>query len=216
MSTEPPQPTRVLVADPQPLFRDGLVGAIDAQPEFEVVCALDDGDRALAAISRLRPDVVVIDVAMAALGRPDGLAALTSDGAPPHVVLLSAQLDSESVHEGLAGGARGYLSKDADGDQVCSAIAAVARGEMVLAPVAQSALADEIRRGGARSAAQLTQRELDVLRLVAEGLSAPQIGERLHLSAATVKTHLGTLYEKLGVPERAAAVAEAMRRGLLE
>jgi two-component system, NarL family, nitrate/nitrite response regulator NarL len=120
------------------------------------------------------------------------------------------------VYEAIANGAAGYLTTDADARQLCEAISAVARGEIVLAPALQTGLAGEIRLREVLDQPVLSERENETLKLVAEGLTAPEIGRRLHLSTGTVKTHLEHLYEKLGVSERAAAVAQAMRRGLLE
>jgi two-component system nitrate/nitrite response regulator NarL len=143
------------------------------------------------------------------------LNALTRDGDPTRVVLLSAYLDGATAFEAVAAGAAAYLSKDADGARIADAIAAVARGETVIGQEVQSGLAQQIRaRGAGRTL--LSEREREVLGHVADGRSAPEIGRLLFLSTATVKGHLQSLYDKLGVSDRAAAVAEAMRRGLLE
>ena len=120
------------------------------------------------------------------------------------------------VYASIANGAAGYLTTDTDARELCEAISAVARGETVLASELHTGLADEIRMRRILDKPVLSERESETLKLVAEGLSAPDIGRRLHLSTGTVKTHLEHLYEKLGVSERAAAVAQAMRRGLLE
>jgi two-component system nitrate/nitrite response regulator NarL len=116
----------------------------------------------------------------------------------------------------VADGAAGYLTTDADARQLCEAIAAVARGRTVLAPELQAGLAGQIRRREVPDRPLLSAREREALKLIAEGLTAPAIGRRLHLSTGTVKTHLTHLYGKLDVSDRAAAVAQAMRRGLLE
>src|SRR5690606_14123512 len=128
-----------------------------------------------------------------------------------------AFMESELAYQTVAEGARGYLSKEASRQEICDAIVTIARGGTALAPEVQAGLAREIQqRERADGRPELTPRESEVLQLIAEGLSAPQLGRRIHLSPTTVKTHLHTLYEKLGVSDRAAAVAEAMRRGLLE
>ena len=133
------------------------------------------------------------------------------------MLFLSAFTEPELAYKTVAGGAKGYLSKESSRQEVCDAIAAIAGGGTVFAPEVQTGLAAQIeereRSGGAP---QLSDREREVLHLIAEGLSAPEIGKRIHLSTTTVKSHLHTLYEKLGVSDRAAAVAEGMRRGLLE
>ena len=207
---------RVLVADDHPLYREGVLRAIKARPDLEVVGEATDGRQALAEIERLRPDVAVLDVRMPGLEGPQVVTAVQRENIETRVVLLSAYVDQDVVYQVVAAGARGYLSKDATAAEICDAIAAVARGETVLAPEVQSALATGVERH-ARAGREpaLSAREREVLELIAEGRSIPQIGGQLHLSPATVKTHVQGLYEKLGVSERAAAVAEGMRRGLL-
>ena len=207
---------RVVLADDHPLFRDGLARRIRERPELELIAEAGDGVEALAVIRELRPDVAVLDIKMP---RVDGIRvaeAVARDHLETRVVMLSAYLESALVFNALAAGARGFLSKDADRQEVCEAIIAVARGEVVLPPSLHSGLVGQIRAHGAAEAPSLTIREREVLALVAAGDSAPQIGRRLHLSTGTVKTHLQHLYEKLEVNDRAAAVAEAMRRGLLQ
>jgi two-component system nitrate/nitrite response regulator NarL len=126
-------------------------------------------------------------------------------------------MEPELAYSTVAAGARGYLSKDASRQEICDAIAAVARGGTAFAPEVQEGLQSAVRdRGRTAGSPSLTEREHQVLRFVADGLTAPQIAERINLSPATVKSHLHTLYEKLGVSDRAAAVAEGMRRGLVE
>ena len=210
-------PVRVLVADDHPLYREGLLRAIGAREDLEPVGAAGDGREALEEIRRLAPDVAVLDVRMPGLEGPEVLASVRAEGLATKVILLSAQLDSETVYSVVAAGAQGYLSKYAEADEICDAIAAADRGETVLATEVQSALATQIQREAEASRGpSLSEREGQVLRLIAEGCSTPQIGARLHLSPATVKTHLQNLYEKLGVSDRASAVAEGMRRGLIE
>jgi two-component system nitrate/nitrite response regulator NarL len=212
-----PQPrVRVLVADDHPLFRDAIVRAVRERPDFELVAEAADGRTALQAIREQRPDVAVLDLRMPELDGLQIAAALRRDGVPTRVVLLSAFLDGAMVYRAVAAGAAAYLTKEADRGEVCDTIAAVARGETVLAPEAQAGLAAEVRLRAAPEGPALTPREREVLGMVAQGSSAPDIARALHLSAATVKGHLQSLYEKLGVSDRAAAVAEAMRRGLLE
>jgi two-component system nitrate/nitrite response regulator NarL len=208
---------RVLVADDHPLYREGVTRAIKTRPELDLVGEATDGRESLAAIQRLQPDVVLLDIDMPELDGMHVLRALRRDGIGSAVLFLSASQSSDIAYEAIAAGAKGFLLKGAGAQEVCEAVLAVARGETVLAPAIQAGLAAGIQeRATADEGPRLTEREQQVLSGIAEGLSAREIGQRLHLSAATVKTHTSTLYEKLGVSERAAAVAEGMRRGLLE
>lgn len=207
----------VLIADDHPLFREAIARVIAERSDLELVAEAADGRAALEKIRELEPDVAVIDVRMPELDGSDVLVALREAGLRTNVVFLSAFLDSKTVYDAVAAGANAYLSKEAETDEIVTAILAAARGETILGPEVQTGLAEQIRfREENESRPRLSDREHEVLRLIAEGLSAPEIGERIHLSTATVKTHLQHLYEKLGVSERAAAVAEGMRRGLVD
>jgi two-component system, NarL family, nitrate/nitrite response regulator NarL len=207
---------RVLAAEGEPLYRDAVVSAIRARPELELVAAAGDGREALYAIEASRPDVAVVGGTLDGLNGQQLLNAVARDGLGTRVVMIAARPESDQVYSALAEGAAGYLTRGADARELCDAITAVARGATVLSPELQRCVAEEIRLRGPRTRPVMTEREDETLRLIAEGLSAPAIGSALHLSTATVKTHLQHIYEKLGVSERAAAVAEAMRRGLLE
>ena len=209
--------TTVLIADDHPLFRGAISRVIEARDGMELVAEAADGREALEKIRELRPAVAVIDVRMPELDGSEVLSTLREEGVPTNVVFLSAFLDASTVYDAVAAGAKAYLSKEAEPDEIATAIEAAARGETILGPEVQTGLAEQIRlREESEARPRLSDREQEVLQLIAQGLSAPEIGERIHLSTATVKTHLQHLYEKLGVSERAAAVAEGMRRGLVE
>lgn len=215
----PSQPPRaivtVFVADDHPMYREGVARAVKGCDGLELIGQAGEGLTALEAIRRLEPSVAVIDLDMP--GR-DGLAiarALTDAGCPTRVMILSGADSDEAIYDSISAGAAGYLAKDADRAEICEAIRAVARGEIVLGRRAQHGIAQALRSREQRGVIELTPREREVLALIAEGLSAPKIAERLHLSTPTVKSHLGTLYDKLGVSDRGAAVAVAMRLGLL-
>jgi two-component system, NarL family, nitrate/nitrite response regulator NarL len=207
---------RVLVADDHPLFREAIVRTVRERPDLELVGEAADGRAALTAIRELRPDVAVIDVKMPELDGLQVVAAVKRDALPTRIVVLSAFLDGAIVFQAVAAGAAAYLSKEADRSEIGDAVAAVARGETVLSREAQAGIAAEVRQRGTQERPLLTPREREVLGHVAAGCGAPEIARLIHLSPATVKGHLQSLYEKLGVSDRAAAVAEAMRRGLLE
>lgn len=212
-----PARVRVVVADDHPVFREGIATAIDERPELELLESVEDGARALAAIRRNRPDVALLDIRMPALDAPRLLREMGEAKLPTRVVFLSAHVERELAHRLLSRGASGYLSKTASREEICDAVLSVAGGSTALTPEVESALMDELRRRERdRADRLLTAREREVLRLVADGSSARQIGERMHISEGTVKSHLRGVYETLGVSGQAAAVAEAMRRGVLE
>lgn len=207
---------RVLVADDHPLFREALAETVEQRPGLELVGKVGSGREALATIRDDLPEVAVLDMKMPELDGMEVVDAVTRDELPTRVLLLSAFLDSALAYRALGAGAAGYLSKDSTGERICDAIVAVARGETVLDPEVQAGVAREIRMRAENERPALTAREREILRLTADGRSAPQIAEQLYLSPTTVRTHLQHLYEKLGVSDRAAAVAEAMRQRLLE
>jgi two-component system, NarL family, nitrate/nitrite response regulator NarL len=210
------QPTTVVLADDHPVYRSGLLAAIEERDDLELLAVCADGQEAVETVRTLRPQVALFDVRMPKL---DGLAALAELGgarAPVRVVFLSAFEDGDSVYRALSGGAAGYLSKEADRDDICDALVAAASGETVLSPGLHGGLVDRLRRAASDDQPALSERETEVLRLTARGMSGPEIAHKLGIGPTTVKTHLQRAYRKLGVADRAALVAEAMRRGLLD
>ena len=208
--------TRVVVCDDHPLFREGMVRVLKASGGIEVVGEAADGRTALDTIRELKPDVAVVDYKMPGL---DGVAlahAVARDKLPTKVLLVSAFDDSSIVYEALSAGALGFMSKEAPPEQVVDAVRAIARGEEVVPPELARGLAGEVRKRAKGAMMVLTPRELEMVRFIADGVSVPDISRQIHLSPATVRTHIQKLYEKLGVSDRGAAVAEAMRRRLLE
>jgi len=210
------QRIRVVIADDHPLYRTGLVDTVKRRPELELVGQAEDGTAALEEIRNLNPDVCVLDVKMPGLGGVDVLKVLERDGLDVRVVFVSAYYDSDVVYGALGSGASGYLSKDSTGEEICDALVAASQGRTTLGTDVQAAVAREIRRRSGDEERLLTPREDEILRMTADGMSTPEIARSLHLGATTVKTHLQRAYEKLGVSDRAAAVAEAMRRGILD
>jgi two-component system nitrate/nitrite response regulator NarL len=205
------------LAEDHPVYRRGLVRAVSARHDLELVAEASNGREALDAILAAEPDVALLDIRMPEL---DGLAvtrAVRSRGLDTPVLLLTGSEDAEGLYTALAAGASGYLLKTSEPDEICDAIAAVARGEVLFSRELHAALAQEIRaREQGPDRPFLTERELDVMRLTAAGRSSTEIAGDLHLSVATVRTHLQNSYHKLEVSDRAAAVAKAMRLGLIE
>ena len=206
----------VLVADDHPLYRDGITRAIKARPDLELVGEAGDGRDALLLIQELAPQVAVVDINMPSLSGIQVVTALSDLESPTRVLVLTAYTDSDRVYDALAAGARGYLLKDVDRRTICDAIARVARGRTVFSPDIHDGIAEQIRAHRHDPRPRLTVREREILTLAAEGRSAPEIARLLFLSPATIKTHLSNIYDKLGVSDRAAAVAKALREGVLQ
>jgi DNA-binding NarL/FixJ family response regulator len=205
--------TTVVLADDQRVVREGLATLLGLLPSIEVLGTASDGEEAVELVERLRPDVVLMDLRMP---RCDGVAAtrrLRELGSPTQVVVLTTYADDRSVVEALRAGARGFLTKDAGAEEIDRAIAAVVRGEAAIDPAVQHHLVDAVA-GAAELPDGLTPREVEVLALIAEGLSNGEIAERLVVSEATVKSHVNHLFTKTGVRDRAQAVSYAYRHGI--
>jgi two-component system nitrate/nitrite response regulator NarL len=207
---------RVVVGDDHPVYREGIVRALNNSGRTEVVEAVGDGQAALAAIERHQPDVALLDYKMPGL---DGIAvahAVTRDGLATRVLLLSATTDGPVVYRAIQDGAAGYLSKESDRDEIVAAVAACARGDKVLPPELVTSLATQVHRQAQYQGPVLSEREREILKLIADGKTVPDMAKDLFLAQTTIKTHIRRLYEKLGVSDRGAAVAYAMRNQLLE
>jgi two-component system nitrate/nitrite response regulator NarL len=206
----------VYVAEDHPVFQQAVTRAVQSRDELKLVGAAADGEKALEEIRSLKPTVALLDLRLPLLDGLDVLRAVQRDDLPTRIVMLSADSSSGLVYDAVKLGAAGFLTKAATLDQICDAVVAVAGGKTVLAPEIQSGLVMELRERDAPIRPLLSGRELEILKLIAEGLSGPEIGARLYISSSTVKTHVKSVLDKLGVNDRAAAVAEGMRRGLIE
>jgi DNA-binding NarL/FixJ family response regulator len=203
---------RLLIADDHPVVRDGLSGMFATDPDFEVVGQAGDGAEAVRLAGTLKPDVILMDLRMPGM---DGVAAITELArlSMPVRVLVLTTYDTDSyVLPAIEAGATGYLLKDAPRAELLRAVRAAADGQGVLSPSVATRLMSRVRTPAPEL---LSQRELEVLELVAAGTTNRDAAVRLFISEATVKTHLLHIYAKLGVTDRAAAVAEAYNRGLL-
>jgi two-component system nitrate/nitrite response regulator NarL len=207
---------RVVVADDHPLYRDGVVRALAGSGRVDVVAEAGDGTAALAAIEEHKPDVALLDYKLPGLDGVRIAHAVIRDGLRTRVLLLSAFTESGVVYKALEEGAAGFIPKEARREQIVDAVLACARGENVVPPELASGLVSEIRLRASNDAPALTDREREILKLIAGGRSLPEIAGQLYLGVTTVKTHVQHQNEKLGVSDRAAAVAAAMRRGLIE
>ncbi|KQV77011.1 LuxR family transcriptional regulator [Aeromicrobium sp. Root344] len=208
--------TTVMVVDDEPLIRRGLRAVVDAEPDLEVIGEAVDGTEVVPLARRHRPDVVLMDVRMP---RIDGIRAtellLAAFDQPPHVLVVTTFENDEYVYDALRAGASGFLLKRAGPEQVVEAIRIVARGESLLFPAAIRSMA-RTHVGTPRARRwSLTEREEEVLRLVAQGASNSEIAETLFVTVETVKTHVSNVLAKLGVRDRLQAVIEAYETGFI-
>jgi two-component system nitrate/nitrite response regulator NarL len=207
---------RVVVGDDHPVYRDGVVRALDNSGRTQVVAAVGDGHAALEAIREHQPDVALLDYKMPGIDGITVAHAVARDHLATRVLLLSASTEGSVVYRAIQDGAAGYLSKESDRDEIVAAVVACARGESVLAPDLVTGLTTQMQRQAQSPAPLLSERERQILRLIADGKSVPEMATELFLAQTTIKTHIRRLYEKLGVSDRGAAVAHAMRNQLLE
>ncbi|MET9461597.1 response regulator transcription factor [Streptomyces canus] len=217
--------TRVLVVDDQFLIRAGLVGLLDAAPGFEVAGEAGDGEEAVRLAAKTRPDVVLMDIRMPGMNGIQATRRIIADAvdpAPRVLVLTTFDLD-EYVYGALRAGASGFLLKDSGPERLLAAVAAVGGGDALFAPSVTRRLVEAYAQQDRStpdgqplpSLGTLTPREVDVLKLIARGLSNPEIADRLSISEATVKTHLNRVMTKLGLNSRAQAVVIAYETGLV-
>ncbi|MFJ2959631.1 response regulator [Streptomyces sp. NPDC087270] len=217
--------TRVVVADDQTVVREGIVMLLGLLPGIDVVGAAGDGEEAVRLVAEQRPDVVLMDLRMPRCDGVEATRRIRAQHPGTQVVVLTTYADDDSLFPALRAGARGYLTKDAGGEEIARAIADVTAGRAGLSSAVQRRVLDVLAQGeraavgpvrqeGEELPDGLTIREAEVLALVAEGLSNAEITERLHVSMATVKTHINNLFAKTGARDRAQAVGYAYRHGI--
>jgi DNA-binding NarL/FixJ family response regulator len=210
--SEAEAPIRLLIADDHPVVRDGLSGMFASDPGFEVLGEAGDGAEAVRLAQALNPDVILMDLRMPGMDGVTAITELARRGIAARVLVLTTYDTDSYVVPAIEAGATGYMLKDAPRAELLRSVRAAARGEAVLSPSVAARLMSRVRVPGSGA---LSQRELEVLGLVAAGTTNREAAARLFISEATVKTHLLNIYAKLGVSDRAAAVAEAFNRGLL-
>ncbi|ASW56908.1 DNA-binding response regulator [Plantactinospora sp. KBS50] len=207
-----PHPVRLVIVDDHPVVRDGLRGMFAGDPDFAVVGEAGDGAEAVAVVEAVRPDVVLMDLRMPGMDGVTAIGEFARRGLTARVLVLTTYDTDSDVLPAVQAGATGYLLKDTPRDDLVRAVRSAARGESVLSPAVAGRLMGRLR---APAQEPLSPRELEVLTLVARGRSNREAAADLFISEATVKTHLLHAYGKLGVNDRAAAVAVAFERGLL-
>ncbi|MEV7568986.1 response regulator transcription factor [Streptomyces tanashiensis] len=206
------EPLRIVVVDDHTVMRAGVVALLAPVPDISVVGEAGDGREALDLVERLAPDVALVDLRMPVMDGVEATAAITAGPAGTRVLILTTYDTDVEIERAVEAGAVGYLLKDTTADQLAEAVRAAARGETVLAPRVAERLVALMRRP---APVVLTSRERDVLGAVADGLSNAEIGRRLVIAEATVKTHLLRVFAKLDVSDRTHAVVVALERGLL-
>jgi DNA-binding NarL/FixJ family response regulator len=205
---------RVLVVDDHPIVRQGLVGVLSDEDDLEVVGEAGSGREAIGLVARLRPDVVLLDLEMADIDGIEAIPQLLAAHPTLGVLVFTAYDTDERVLGAIRAGARGYLLKGASADEIARGIRSIAAGESYLEPRVATRVLAQVTTPR-RSPAGLSEREREVLRLVADGLPTKQIAASLSISERTVKFHVNSIFHKLGADNRAQAVALAAQRGLL-
>jgi DNA-binding NarL/FixJ family response regulator len=203
------EPIRILLADDHPSLRAGLASILDAQPDLTVVAEAGSGSEAVACFKASRPDVLIMDLRMPGGDGIEAIRELIACDPDAKVLVLTTFDNEEDVFSALEAGARGYMLKDTTREEIIEAVRQVNAGQRFLPPTVASRLADRMIRPG------LTPRELDVLRLVSRGRTNKEIASAMFISEETVKSHMKGLFQKLGVHDRAEAIAVALQRGLL-
>ena len=210
---------RVAIADDQALVRSGFRMILDARPDIEVVGEAEDGEQAIDLVRELRPDVVMLDIRMPNLDGIEATRRIVADGHATRILILTTFDLDDYVHDAVRAGASGFLLKDVRPAELVDAIRLVASGNALLAPTALQRLLERFRSPKLPSDGalpNLTEREREILQLVAEGLSNAEIASRLVLSETTIKTHISNLLRKLGVRDRVQAVIAAYDSGLVQ
>jgi len=203
---------KILITDDHPVVRSGIRGMLETEPDFDVIAEAKNGREALELVQKFTPDVVLMDLRMPEMEGVEAITKIKESHPNIHILVLTTFDTDADIVRAVEAGATGYMLKDAPREALFQAVRTTARGEAALAPTVASRLMGKMRASGEEA---LSPREIEVLMLVARGASNQDVAEKLHISKATVKSHLLQIYQKLGVSDRTAAATTAIERGII-
>lgn len=211
------EPMKVLIADDHPVVREGLSAMLSRQPDIEVVGEAENGRECVEKTRKLRPDIVLMDLRMPEMDGVEAMRQIAATNPEVRFIVLTTYDNDEYIFKGIEAGARAYLLKDSPREELFKAIRAVHRGESLIQPAVAGKVLDRFAELSRQVQAPeaLSDREVEVVKLMAEGTSNKEIAVSLHISESTVKTHIQTIFQKLGVSDRTGAVTQAIRKGII-
>lgn len=208
---------KILIADDHPVVREGLNSMLSREVDFKVIGEAKDGAETVNKVAELRPDVVLMDLRMPEMDGVEAMRRIRTTDPQVKFIILTTYSDDDYIFSGIEAGARAYLLKDAPREELFKAIRSVYRGESLIQPVVASKLLDRFSQLSRRtpSGEELSERELEVLCLMAKGAANKEISAELKIAQSTVKTHITNIFQKLGVNDRTEAVTQALKRGII-
>ncbi len=209
---------KILIVDDHPVVREGIGAMLRREPDFQIVGEASNGQEAVKKVHEVSPDVVLMDLRMPEMDGVEAITRIKEEKPEVKFIILTTYSDDEYIFRGIAAGARAYLLKDAPRDELFKAIRAVSRGESLIQPVVASRVLDKLAELSKKTPGveTLSDREIEVLRLMASGVSNKDIADRLSITQSTVKTHITSIFQKLNVTTRTEAVTTALKKGIIQ